>query len=131
MGAIIAEEIRPGVIEILIHTQYYGQAGVHWERVLNGHDNNGYGHIYIQREGAEQRRYWHTRGPRSSYQGNKGIDQDECPGAMFIWTALKYPSVEAVDSIDNQKLGRDMGLALRQYRQGDSDDLWEVTFKFF
>ena len=49
----------------------------------------------------------------------------------FIWPfSLKEPSVEAVDAIDNQKLGRDMGQALRKLSQKDANDLWEVVFRF-
>ena len=56
---------------------------------------------------------------------------DECPGAMFIWPfSLKEPHVEAVDAVDNQRLGRDLGRALRTYPQKDQNDLWEVVFQF-
>jgi hypothetical protein len=64
------------------------------------------------------------------FQGEKGINQDECPGAMFIWTTLKDPSVEAVDALHNQALGRDLGRALQPYEQRSPLDLWEVTFRF-
>ena len=56
---------------------------------------------------------------------------DECPGTLFIWPySLKDPSVEAIDAIDHQKLGRDLGQALRKYKQRNRNDLWEVVFHF-
>jgi hypothetical protein len=128
---ITTKEITPGVIEITISALKYGQAGEHWRDVLRGPNHNGYGRIFIQRYGANQRRYWHCYGPGTWYKGEKGSNMDECPGAMFIWPfSLKDPSVEAVDAIDNQKLGRDMGLALRKYPQQLATDLWEVVFRF-
>jgi hypothetical protein len=130
MSGVVTQEVAPGVIEITIHTHHYGQAGDHWRRTLSGPNNGGYGTIYIQREGAAKRRYWHTRGPRVWYKGEKGINQDECPGAMFIWTTMKYPSIEEVDALDNQRLGGDLGRELQKYPQAAPDDLWEVRFKF-
>jgi hypothetical protein len=130
MMGISTREIQPGVVEITINTQFYGQAGKHWSSTLSGPNNNGYGKLYIQRFGANQRRYWHCYGPGDWYKGEKGINQDECPGAMFIWTSLKEPSIEAVDAIENQKLGRDLGRELRKYPQKDASDLWEVAFRF-
>jgi len=128
---IQANEIRPGVVEVLIHVAPYGQAGAHWRRVLAGSSHNGYGRIFIQRFGANQRRYWHCYGPGDWYKGERGANMDECPGAMFIWPySLKDPSVEAVDAVDNQRLGRDMGQALRRFSQVDANDLWEVVFRF-
>ena len=38
--------------------------------------------------------------------------------------------VEAVDAVDNQRLGRDLGRALRAYPQKDQNDFWEVVFQF-
>lgn len=39
---------------------------------------------------------------------------DECPGAIFGWSGKKEAHVEALDAIDNQALGRDIGAALRK-----------------
>lgn len=119
-----------GVITLQIVTGVYGQAGQHWKSVLNGPNNGGYGKIYIDRKGASTRRRWHTADLHSYYQKVPAINIDECPGAMFIWTTAKMVDVEAVDAIDNQKLGRDMGLALRPFQQTNPKDLWEVRFKF-
>ncbi len=128
---ITTKEIKPGIIEITIRVSAYGQAGTHWCSTLSGPNHNGYGKIYIQRHGANKRRYWHCYNPGYFYKGEKGSNMDECPGAMFIWPfSTKMPSVEAIDAIDNQKLGREMGLALRKYKQNDVNDLWEVVFKF-
>jgi hypothetical protein len=128
---IQANEIRPGVVQVVVYAAPYGQAGAHWRRVLAGTNHNGYGRIFIQRFGANQRRYWHCYGPGDWYRGEIGANMDECPGAMFIWPfSLKHPSVEAVDAVDNQRLGRDMGQALRKFSQVDANDLWEVLFRF-
>jgi|SRR3954471_21507073 hypothetical protein len=130
MSGIWATEIRPGVVQVTINATYYGDAGAHWKRTLAGPLNGGYGKIYIQRDQRKRRQYWHTTGPRVNYRGEPGINQDECPGAMFIWTAIKYPSVEAVDAIHNQNLGRDLGRVLQSFGQTAPSDLWEVIFFF-
>src|SRR5882724_5793444 len=126
--SISASEIRPGMVQVVIDVSAYGDAGAHWKRTLAGPFNGGYGKIYIQRDQRKLRQYWHTTGPRVNYRGEAGINQDECPGAMFVWTAIKHPSVEAVDAIHNQKLGRDLGRALQRFAQKRPTDLWEVTF---
>ncbi len=68
---IATKEIAPGVIEIAIHTSMYGQAGTHWRKVLGGPNHNGYGRIFIQRYGANERRYWHCYGPGDWYKGER------------------------------------------------------------
>ena len=128
--SIKTQEIRPGVIRLTILTSAYGQAGLHWKQILDKRDHGGYGKIYIQRFGANQRRYWSCYEQRGDYKGNAGANLDECPGAMFIWTGMKVADVEALDAIDNQKLGREMGLSLRQYEQRSEKELWEVVFRF-
>lgn len=125
-----ARESAPGVITLTIVARAYGQAGEHWRNTLSGPDNGGYGRIYIERSDAEARRRMHTAGLRSYYRGQVGANIDECPGAMFIWTAPKAPSTEAVDAIDNQALGRDMGRALRPFQPTSTGDMWEVRFLF-
>lgn len=127
---ITTREMRPGVIEVTILTATYGQAGMHWRRILGGPDHRGYGQIYIQRYGANQRRYQSCYELRDYYRGEKGANLDECPGAMFVWSGMKEAHVEALDAIDNQTLGRDLGAALRKYAQHSEKDLWEVVFKF-
>jgi hypothetical protein len=127
---IRVREVRPGVVEVTIATRDYGQAGEHWRRVLGGRNHGGYGQIYSQRFGANQRRYWSCYELRGVYRGNPGANLDECPGAMFVWTGDKEADVEALDAIDNQTLGRDMGHALRRFEQRDERDLWEVVFRF-
>lgn len=127
---ITTRDIRPGVVEVTIPVAAYGQAGAHWRRVLGGPNHRGYGRIYIQRFGANQRRYLSCYELRDYYRGEKGANLDECPGAMFVWSGMKEASVEAIDAIDNQALGRDLGAALRKYPQKDERDLWEVIFRF-
>ncbi len=127
---ITTREIRPGVVEVAIRANAYGQAGRHWRRVLSGANHNGYGQIYIQRQGANQRRYQSCYELRDYYKGELGANLDECPGAMFIWSGPKWAHVEALDAMDNQKLGRELGAALRRYPQPTPEDLWEVVFRF-
>ena len=127
---ITTREIHPGVVEVTVVTAAYGQAGAHWRRVLRGPRHNGYGQIYIQRQGANQRRYQSCYELRDYYKGEKSANLDECPGAMFIWSGLRSAHVEALDAIDNQKLGRELGHALRRYEQKSPHDLWEVVFRF-
>jgi hypothetical protein len=127
---ILASEVAPGVVQVLIHTHVYGQAGEHWKQRLNGPNHGGYGRIFIQRYGANQRRYQHCYDLKGYYVGS-GADIDECPGAMFIWPFTdKEVSTEAIDAIDNRSLGSALGLALRQFEQKDDRDLWEVLFRF-
>ena len=127
---ITTREIKPGVVEVTIRAASYGQAGTHWRMTLSGPNHGGFGKIYIQRFGANKRRYWSCYELRDYYRGNPGANLDECPGAMFIWTSNKQASVEAIDAIDNQSLGRDIGAALRKYPQATERDLWEVLFRF-
>jgi hypothetical protein len=127
---ISTREVAPGVVEVTIAAARYGQAGTHWRHVLSGKNHGGYGKIYIQRFGANKRRYWSCYELRDYYRGCQGANLDECPGAMFIWAGEKEAHVEALDAIDNQKLGRELGAALRKYEQKDERDLWEVRFRF-
>jgi hypothetical protein len=127
---ILVTEIRAGVLRVLIQVSAYGQAGAHWRKVLDGPNHKGYGRIYIQRHGANSRRYENCYDLAGYYKGCAGANIDECPGAMFIWTSMKDADVEAIDAIDNQALGRDLGNALRKYKQKDEKDLWEVQFRF-
>jgi hypothetical protein len=127
---IKTREIRPGVIEVTVRTNVYGQAGVHWRRVLGGPNHGGYGRIFIERTGANRRRYESCYDSRGDYRGNPGVNLDECPGAMFVWMGLKEASVEPLNAVDNQKLGRALGHALRPYPQRKIRELWEVVFRF-
>lgn len=127
---ITALEIKPGVVQVVIRIADYGQAGEHWRDALEGPNHNGFGKIYIQRFGANKRRYENCYDLSFYYRGCAGANIDECPGAMFIWTSDKDADVEAIDAVDNQKLGRELGNALRAYPQKDEQDLWEVKFVF-
>ncbi len=127
---IWTRETKPGVIEVTIATSHYGQAGAHWRQVLEGPDHQGYGRIFIQRFGANRRRYLNCYPYRGYYKGEKGANLDECPGAMFIWTGYREADVEAIDAIDNQTLGRDLGRELRPFEQKNEEELWEVIFRF-
>lgn len=127
---ISTNELLPGIVQVIIRVSDYGQAGEHWRDVLEGPNHNGYGKIYIQRYGANRRRYENCYDLSSYYRGCAGANIDECPGAMFIWTSDKDADVEAIDAVDNQKLGRELGNALRRFYQRDEKDLWEVRFQF-
>lgn len=127
---ISTNELMPGLVQVIIRVSDYGQAGEHWREVLEGPQHNGYGKIYIQRYGANRRRYENCYDLSSYYRGCTGANIDECPGAMFIWTSDKEADVEAIDAVDNQKLGRELGNALRRFYQRDEKDLWEVHFQF-
>lgn len=124
-------EIRPGVIEVVIQTNMYGDAGQHWKDTLSGPNHGGYGKIYIQRFGIEERRKDSLWELKPYYKGEGiHINLDEAPGAMFIYTANKAVSVEALDAVSNQKLGRELGNALRKFKQNSENELWEVIFRF-
>jgi hypothetical protein len=132
-NGVDVRELSPGVITIRINARQYGDAGRHWQRALGGPNHGGFGRIYLQREGAHMRRRWHTAGPRADYSGpgeGRALNPDEAPGASMIWEADLPPSVEMVDAVHNQALGRDIGNALRQFPQNDPNDLWEIVFEF-
>lgn len=127
---ITVTEVRPGVLDVVILASAYGQAGEHWRDVLGKPNHGGYGRIYIQRHGANRRRYENCYDLAGYYRGCAGANIDECPGAMFIWTSAKEADVEAIDAIDNQALGRALGNKLRPFKQATEADLWEVRFRF-
>jgi hypothetical protein len=129
VSGVSAVEIAPGFVEITIEAARYQEAGAHWKRVLSKSNNGGYGRIFIQRHGANWRRYVNCYDWRGMYRGEPA-NIDECPGAMFVWQADKEASTEPVFAHNNQALGRDMGLALRPFSQTDPTELWEVRFKF-
>lgn len=122
---------KHGVVTVTINTAFYGDAGKHWRDILDKPNHGGYGRIFIQRDGADQRRKdacWELKG---LHAGNPAANLDECPGAMFIWSnSYKAADVEPLCATANQSLGRDIGLELRQYPQKTPADLWEVKFKF-
>jgi len=128
---ITAKEIRPGVVELSIVTAAYGDAGSHWKSVLDKPSHGGYGKVYIDRFDARARRRdscWELSG---LHAGNPGANLDECPGAMFIWSnSGKRADVEPLCADSNQRMGRDMGNALRKFPQKTRADLWEVVFRF-
>ena len=130
-ASITTRSVRPGVVEITIVAKHYGMAGAHWKRTLSGPRHGGFGRIFIQRWGVNRRRYDSCYDLRGVYRGNPGVNIDECPGAMFIWDGPRFhASIEPIDPIDNQKLGRELGHALRQFEQKTEADLWEVQFRF-
>ncbi len=122
---------KSGVVTVTIITAVYGDAGRHWKDVLDKPNHGGYGKIYIQREGAEQRRREACWSLRGLHAGNPAANLDECPGAMFIWTnSGKEADVEPLCATANQKMGRELGQALQQFAQATPADLWEVKFRF-
>lgn len=132
LTGVRALEIRDGVVEVTILTSFYEEAGEHWRRVLSGPRHGGYRRIFIQRDGANRRRYLACYDLRGFYIAQP-VNIDECPGAMFIWETKKDASIQPVLAINNQQLGRDMGIELRQFHQKGEHgflDLWEVQFRF-
>ena len=128
---INASELLPGVIQVTITTAGYGLTGLHWQRVLGTANHNGYGKVYIQRFGANRRRYEACYDLRGYYKGLPSVDIDECPGAMFIWSGPKFEAhTEPVDAFSNRALGSDLSRALSAYPQSSETDLWEVRFRF-
>ena len=128
---MISTTEKKGVVTITIVTKAYGDAGQHWRDVLDKPNHGGYGKIYIQRDGAKQRRREACWSLNGLHAGNPAANLDECPGAMFIWSnAEKEADVEPLCADANQRFGRDMGAQLRKYAQQTPADLWEVKFKF-
>lgn len=127
----VASTEKDGVVTVTIVTAAYGDAGRHWKDVLDKPNNGGFGKIYIQRDGAAQRRRDACWSMRGLHAGNPAANLDECPGAMFIWSnSGKEAHVEALCADSNQRLGRDLGAELRKYKQATPADLWEVKFRF-
>ncbi|MFA6966184.1 MULTISPECIES: hypothetical protein [Bosea] len=129
LSGVTAQETMLGIVDVTIRVAAYEEAGEHWKRVLSGPRHGGYGRIFIQRYGINRRRYLNCYDWRGMYRGQPA-NIDECPGAMFIWQGKKEASTEPVFAHNNQRLGRDMGWALRPFQQTGETDFWEVRFKF-
>lgn len=128
---ITATEIKSGLIEVVIQVNAYGDAGAHWKEALGGKNHGGYGKIYIERYGAKERRKDNLWVLKPFYRGaGIHINLDEAPGAMFIHSTDKEVSVEPLCAVSNQKLGRDLGNALRKFKQNSPQELWQVIFRF-
>lgn len=124
--AILEDE----VLVIGIPVASYGEAGKHWKEKLSGRSLARFGTIYLERSGADDRRSIHTWSMRGMYKGT-GLDQDEAPGAMFIWTGIEPASVRHVPRSENRSLGSDMGRAVRELLRDDPpENLREVRFVF-
>ncbi|MGH7202057.1 MAG: hypothetical protein ACREJB_15745 [Planctomycetaceae bacterium] len=139
----------PGVIEVRIRAIAYGQTGRHWKQQLSGKNAQKWGRLFIDPDPREVKttRKMATWEQRGSFKGCY-LDQDECPGAMFLFDGPGeegFSHVEWVDSWSNQKMGRELYWALRAFflarmkphKQSSLRDIrkdmgwWEVRFAFF
>ena len=90
--SLISIRERAGVITVIIPVREYGQAGEHWKQVLGRLNHGGYGRIFIQRFGANQRRYENCYGLRDYWRGNKGANLDECPARCSSGPPSRRPT---------------------------------------
>jgi len=106
---------EPGVITVNIQTSGYPMAGDHWRQQLTGAALRQWGKIYIDpAPGASDERRSMALAPLGRlYKGEVGNNNDECPGAMFIWQTQETAHVQPLDARSNQDLGRDLYFALR------------------
>jgi hypothetical protein len=116
----------------------------HWRQQLSGKNKSKWGKIYIDPDPAakQQRRSIALAPFAGLYKGVPANNNDECPGAMFIWETQETSHVLPVDAIANQAFGRDLYRALeREVLRATSDQppkpirermaWWEVRFSFF
>jgi hypothetical protein len=129
MSKVTAVEREDGVIIVRIPVAAYGDAGLHWRTVLGGSGRARFGSIYLQRFDATERREASTYYLKGIWEGT-GLDRDECPGAMFIFTGCVGYDVREVSAHMNRKLGSDMRHALSRFEQPSPSVLRPVEFEF-
>ena len=112
---IDAKRIAPGVIRITIQVSAYPMVAEHWRQQLTGNNSRKWGKIYIDPlPGAREERRSIALAPFGSlYKGETGNNNDECPGAMFIWESQEPAHVQPSDARSNQEFGIDLYYALR------------------
>jgi hypothetical protein len=120
-----------GVIEVTIKTSAYPMVGEHWRSQLTGRNARKWGWIAIDPDKAERakRRKVALEAFQGLYEGEVGNNNDECPGAMFMWQSNHVAHVQPCDARSNQDLGRDLYFALRKAIPGEMG-WWQVRFKF-
>jgi hypothetical protein len=140
---IQTETVAPGVIQVTIQTSAYPMVGEHWRRQLSGANRKRWGKIFIDPDPkAKAQRRSIALGPfRGLYKGAVGNNNDECPGAMFIWETQRPSHVQPSDAKSNQDFGRDLYRALEHRVLKETGSLppkpikermawWEVRFEF-
>jgi hypothetical protein len=90
---IRADNVAPGVITVTIQRCAYPMVAEHWRQQLTGRNKRKWGKIYIDPDpGAKRVRRSMALAPfEGLYKGEIGNNNDECPGAMFIWRPKKHP----------------------------------------
>lgn len=140
---ITTERIAPGVIKVTIQVSAYPMVGDHWKQQLSGKNAKKWGRIFIDPAPGEagDRRSIALAPFQALYKGEIGNNNDECPGAMFIWETQKTAHVQPSDALSNQEFGRDLYFALRQRVLQETGlcpakevkmrmAWWEVVFSF-
>jgi len=140
---IHTERAAPGVIKVTIQTSAYPMVGEHWQQQLTGSNKKRWGRIYIDPDPeAKAQRRSIALGPfKGLYKGQVGNNNDECPGAMFIWETQTTSHVQPSDAKSNQEFGTDLYRALEhrvlsETHSGPPTSIkkrmawWEVQFEF-
>lgn len=111
---IHAANSAPGVITVTVQTSAYPMVADHWKQQLTGRNKAKWGTIYIDPDPASKReRRSIALAPFAGlYKGESGNNNDECPGAMFIWESQDISHVQPCDAVSNQEFGRDLYRAL-------------------
>lgn len=139
---IHSENSAPGVITVTVQTCAYPMVADHWKQQLTGRNKAKWGKIYIDPDPASKReRRSIALAPFAGlYKGEVGNNNDECPGAMFIWESQEISHVQPCDAVSNQEFGRDLYRALESVvlRATPNDPRsikqrmawWQVEFRF-
>lgn len=132
----------PGVISVTVQMSAYPMVAEHWKQQLTGRNKAKWGKIYIDPDPASKReRRSIALAPFTGlYKGQIGNNNDECPGAMFIWETQEVSHVQPCDAVSNQEFGRDLYRALEcvvlKATATDPRPIkervawWQVTFGF-
>ena len=113
---IRAENVAPGVIKVTIEVAAYPMVAEHWRQQLTGQNKRKWGRIYIDPDptAKKDRRSIALAPFKGLYKGEVGNNNDECPGAMFIWETQETSHVQPLDAFSNQSFGRDLYRALER-----------------
>lgn len=113
---IRADNVAPGVIAVTIQSSAYPMVAEHWRQQLTGRNKRKWGKIYIDPDpGAKRGRRSMALAPfEGLYKGEIGNNNDECPGAMFIWETQEASHVQPLDAMSNQQFGGDLYRALER-----------------
>lgn len=111
---IRAHNSAAGVIAVTVQTSAYPMVAEHWKRQLTGKNKAKWGRLFIDPDPtAKRERRSIALAPFAGlYKGHTGNNNDECPGAMFIWETQEVSHVQPCDAVSNQEFGRDLYRAL-------------------